>query len=371
MALLRSLTTALTAMRRNLIWFLLATYAVAAVWPERGSELARWSLGSLPFSGEGLRVTHLLLAVLLFCVGIAIRSGDARNLWRFSRTVTLGLIGGWLLPPMVLACCAWLGSAVVGGGEWDAFLIGAILVVAMPAANSSSIWSELCGGQAAAIVTVIVLGTLLTPLAAPLIVSLFTTLMGADHLQIPLSTASLLEVLFAFVMLPVALGIVVRALLDAAVPSGAAMLLHGARVVSLFALLALNYVNASVALPQVVSGARMASAGIVAVLTAGFCSVVFFAAAAIGRRWPGGPPGNQLGFVYVTSMKNTGAALVLAVSLFPEQPHVALVPVLYTLTQHFAAALLDRLTCGPRRAKESIPAASLPTTLAQTSTPSY
>lgn len=365
---LRAMTAPFAAVRRNLMWFLSATYVVAALLPGLGNELRRHSLGSLPFSGESLNPTHLLLGVLLFCVGIGIRPDESRNLWRLTRSVSGGLVGSWLLPPIVLALLAAVGSLLFDGLAWQAFLTGAILVAAMPPANSSSIWSELSGGPAVATISVIVLGTLVSPLATPAVVGLFGFLFGGAGAGAQVSTASMLEVLFAFVMLPAALGIAVRALLDATISRWVSPLMELSRAASLVALLLLNYVNASAALPELVSGTRTVTAGIVALLSIGLCAAVFGAALAVSRRGESPAAGQRLSFVYVTSMKNTGAALVLAASLFPDQPLVALVPVLYTLSQHFAAAMLDRLAV-PRRT--CAPPELLASELNQASTPSY
>ncbi|MFV0443020.1 MAG: bile acid:sodium symporter family protein [Planctomycetaceae bacterium] len=366
--MMRTLAAPLAVVRRNLIWFLLVTYGVAVLLPDAGNELRQLQLGVLPFSGEPLTPTHLLLGVLLFCVGVAIRSEESRNLWRLTRSVTTGLFGSWLLPPLTLAAFSWCGSLIWSGGEWQSFLAGAILVTAMPPANSSSIWSELCGGQTAATVSVIILGTLLSPLTMPAVVGLFGLFSSTAGVDISLSTASLLEVLFAFVMLPAALGIATRAVLDASLPTSVPALMDASRFASLISLLLLNYLNAAAALPELVQGPQSPAAAGVAALTITLCSLVFAVAIVVSRRVARPEAAQRLPFVYVTGMKNTGAALVLAGLLFPAWPLVALVPVVYTLTQHFAAALIDRVSTTPRVIGSDL---AISSELGQASTPSY
>ena len=368
MSLLRAPSTLTAFVRRNLIWFLLGCYALAAVIPGPGESLRRVDLGELPFSGEAFNPMHLLLAVLLFCVGVSIRSDESRNLWRLTRTVAGSLAACWLLPVLglsLLTAGAWL---VVDGPAWQAFLAGAILVIAMPPANSSSVWSELSGGPAAAVVTVIILGTLLAPVATPVVVGLFSLLIGDAAVGIPDSTASLLEVLFAFVMLPAALGIAIRVLLDAALARWVASILQVTRTVSLGSLLLLNYGNAAAAMPQVLTSRSSADVLLVATLTLALCLVVFGLALLLSQTLHLRDRGTRLSFVYVTGMKNTGAALVLAATLLTNQPLAILVPVLYTLAQHVAAATIDRFALGVRNRELSpAPATEIP----QTSTPSY
>lgn len=305
---LRALTSCLNRVRNNLIWLLCVLYGLAFIRPECGDWLRGLHFGELPFSGESLNTTHLLLAVLLFCVGLAIRLEESRNLWRLSRLVTGGLLGSWLLPALTLALLATAVGWAFHGGAWQAFLAGAMLVVAMPPANSSSIWSELSGGQAAATVSVIVLGTLLSPIVTPGIVGLLTALPGVTGFEMPVSTAGLLEVLFAFVMLPAALGMAVRGLLDATRSRLVPPLLELTRAVSLGSLLLLNYVNASAVLPQLNSAPHATAAGLVGCLAIGLCGLVFLVALVVSQCGGSQPLGHRLAFVYVTGMKNTGAA---------------------------------------------------------------
>mgnify|MGYP001478976827 CR=1 FL=1 len=366
MNLLRAFTDVIAPVRRNLIWFLLATYVLAALLPGPGEALRRVNLGELPFSSETFNPTHLLLAILLFCVGVSIRSDEARNVWRLTHTVLGSLLGSWFVPTLALLLMGVTNWCGVSGTAWESFLLGAILVVAMPPANSSSVWSELSGGRAAATVTVIILGTLLTPLIAPLIVGFFSRIVGAAGVEIPPSTDSLLEVLFAFVMLPAALGVAVRSLLDATLARWIDPLMELTKSVALVSLLILNYGNAATAMPQLTSARFPANALLVVVLTMFLSVLVFGIALAVSQAAGLRGQGARLSFVYVTGMKNTGAALVLASSLLSDRPLAILVPVIYTLSQHLAAAILDRLAAVRRT--QSL---TLMPEVDQASTPSY
>jgi BASS family bile acid:Na+ symporter len=349
MTLLRTVTACLAPARRNVVWLLLAVYALAAFLPATGDELRGLELGQLPFSSGTFNPTHLLLAVLLLCVGVSISPNDARNLRRLTLSVSGGLLGSWLLPIAALAMMTIVGGLWNIGPVGTAFLAGAVLVVAMPPANSASVWSELSGGQAAMTLWVIILGTLVSPLVTPAVVSAFAGAAARPELLAAQSSGGLLEVLFAFVMLPAALGVALRALLDAFRNAWTPLLIEFSRTVSLAALLLLNYINAAAALPQLVTSSFPAAAAGVVLLTFVLCGLVFALSLAVGR-WAGlRTLADRLSFTYVVGMKNTGAALVLASSLLATQPLAVLVPVLYTLAQHFAAAMLDRVAARPVR----------------------
>ncbi|MEZ6064512.1 MAG: bile acid:sodium symporter [Planctomycetaceae bacterium] len=328
-------------LRRYLIWWLLLAYALAAGLPQVGDALRRVSLGQLPFSGSDVNPTHWLLAWLLFSVGLSTRLSETRQLWRHPRLLARGLAGGWLVPLACFGLLAVIGRVTLSEQALSAFLAGGLLVVAMPPANSASVWSELSGAEVIRTVGVIVLGTLLCPFITPLLLSLFAPLVGTTAVG-PAAMRSSLETLGLFVVLPVLGGMVTRAWLqpagEAATP-GWLRMVHGS---SIIALLVLNYSNGAVALPKLVQNGVSLTAAEVASATCLLCGFVFIGGLYVGRRMRQEPPAEQLSFVYVTSMKNTGAALVLASTVVANEPLAALVPVFYTVAQHLAAAVLDR-----------------------------
>lgn len=358
-----SLTMALSSVRRNLIWWLVAAYALAVVWPGPGDHLRRLELGELPFSGGGLNPTHLLLAILLFCVGLSMRSEEARNLWRLSRAVIWGVAGCWLVPLAGLGLIAIAASVCLDSAERIVLLSGAVLVMAMPPANSSSVWSELSGGRTAATVTVIILGTALSPVMTPLVLGASMQTIGQTG-WLDTGMAASLEVLVAFVVLPAGLGIVVRSLLESFGSRVLERVLSGGRVASLSSLLLLNYANAAAAVPQLLADGITHSALTVALWSVLLCLAVFAVGMVVGRGLAADDVSQRLAFVYVTGMKNTGAALVLATTLLDGRPLAVLVPVFYTLAQHLTAALIDRWVGSPLRQ-------SADARLAQATTPSY
>jgi BASS family bile acid:Na+ symporter len=363
---LRPFTALLSFVRRNLLWFLIASYALAAIWPGPGDRVRGATLGELPFTSGEFNPTHLLLGVLLFCVGVSIRPEESRQMWRLSRTVVWGVAAAWLVPLLGLAILLGLGACGIGGRGWLAFVTGALVVVAMPPANSASVWSELSGGQAAAAVSIIILGTLLSPLLTPVLLGLSTGVGGDLNGLTPNAAAASLEILVAFVVLPTALGIGVRSLCDALSERWQSTLLTASRAVALAALLMLNYANAAVAAPALMADSSLSPTIIVSSLTVLLCGIVFGLAIGVSRWIGDGDAGRRVGFVYVTAMKNTGAALVLATTFLAHQPLAVLVPVVYTVAQHLAAALTDRLLSLSRA-----PAGAALTPLRQSSTPSY
>jgi len=363
MEALHTVSTLADFLRRHLIWALLAAYGGAALWPAYGNWLRGLALGELPFTSDPLTATHLLLGTLLLCVGISIRPDETRQLWRMSRLVACGLIGAWLLPAaalgLLLVCCGMAPDSQT----WRAFLTGAILVVAMPPANSASVWSEVSGGPAGAAVSAIVLGTLVSPLMTPIVMAGCSG--GAGTALESAEMARSLEVLVAFVVLPTVLGIGLRMLFGLLPARRAAGALAVSRLTSMLALLVLNYANAAAAAPQLVADGSPLAALTVSLLTMLLCATVFGLGWLLSRPAAGDDAGRRATFLYVTGMKNTGAALTLATHLLAATPLAVLVPVFYTIAQHLAAAVTDRCIAAARRGAPL----SAPATLRKSTTP--
>lgn len=336
----------IAAARRHLIWGIVAAYTLAALTPQWGHAVRDLTLGEMPFSGGRINPTHLLLGILLFCVGLTIRPGDLREVRRFRTSIAWGLAGSWLVPLMALGGLAMAGPAVLGANVWAAFLVGAAVVVAMPPAHSSSVWSQLSGGSAAVTLSIIVLGSLASPILTPLVLGLVSSSTMIDSLS-SRQLAESLEVLLAFVVLPAAVGLALRVWLEALFGERLQSPLTAIQGLSLVTLVALNYVNASAARIRLLAEESPRESLAVLLLTAVLCGLVFLLAAGTSRILAKGDARRRSAFLYVTGMKNTGAGLVLAASVLHLSPLAMLVPVFYTLAQHLAAALCDRLSHRP------------------------
>jgi BASS family bile acid:Na+ symporter len=351
MTLLRACSSIIATARQNVVWLLLGVYALAALLPGAGNDLRSLPLGTLPFSAGIWNVTHLLLAALLLAVGVSIRPGDAGASDR-PTAVLQGLAASWLVPVGVLAVVVAMAAGRVADPAAGAFMVGAILVVAMPAANSATAWSELSGGRPATTLWIIVLATLLSPLATPAVIAGFASAAALPGLNDSHAAGNLLEVLCAFVVLPAALGMVLRGLAESLGARVMTVTLEGSRAVALLSLLALNYVNGAAALPQLLSQHTSRAAMAVALLTLLLCAAVFGVAAALARALRS-EPSSRAAFTCVVGMKNTGASLVIASTVLADQPLAILAPVIYTLAQHLAAALVSRFALASRGATAS------------------
>lgn len=313
---------------------LLAVYAAATFTPAP-AWMARVVL---PVAG-GLELasSKLILAALLFIAGLR----TSLPTWPTSPWATAGLLGlgvaARLAPLMAMIVLTHLLEAAGMPAIGMLIATGLLLVAAMPSANTSTAWTRRAGGSLALCVGVVLLTTIASPLVVPAAAALAAgpaATMGTvgEHVFAGVGIE-----LFSWVVIPMAAGMAVGWLAGAreGVPLG----LPGA-IGSLTAILALNYLNASRGLPQL-----LANSHLLPLLAAAAAAVVLVAATyatgGLVARSTGATPQAGLAIGYAVGMSNTGLAGTLANEAFAD-PAVILYPiVLCTLMQHVMAAVID------------------------------
>ncbi|MBN9523677.1 bile acid:sodium symporter [bacterium] len=321
------------------------TYAGAALCPAPGLVLAGLDPGGLLPGRPALPVPKLLLAGLLFAAGLGVCPRAVLDVARRPRLLLAGLLARLLVPLGLVALTARLLAGWHNPAEVACVVAGLGLVAAMPVAGSSVAWAGRGGGCPALSVGLVVASTLLSPLTTPLALSAAATLAGVGGTAEAVGPAG--ATLVAFVVVPTAAGLAVRAALGA---GWAGRRRDGMRAFAAAAVLLLCYVNAAGALPQVARHPDWDFLAVTAAACLGLCGGSFAAGWWVGRRLgSGAPPGVSL--AYGLGMSNNGSGLVTATAL--ALPADALLPVLaYNLIQHLAAGVVGRLAgrVGPRPA---------------------
>ena len=165
--------------------------------------------------GEGSHI-NLPIAVLIWLMIIPMMMKvDFRSLQHVGRRpqglfVTLAV--NWLVKPFSMACLAWVFFRVVFAdwltpAEADQYIAGCIILAAAPCTAMVFVWSYLTDGDAAyTLVQVSVNDLIMLVLFAP-IISLLVN--GASSLAVPF--AVLMYSVVAFIVIPLAAGVVLRA----------------------------------------------------------------------------------------------------------------------------------------------------------------
>src|SRR5262249_20683797 len=248
------ITAAARFVHGRLLWFLVGSYALAALWPGPGLRLRDASLGTVTLAGQGVRLspTATLLAFLLFNAGLGIRLDRAQEVLRRPLLLGTGLAANLVVPLAFTAGAALILRWWPDPEEFQNLLVGLAVIAAMPIAGSSAAWSQHTDGDLALSLGLILGSTLLSPLTTPAVLWAVGAMVSGDQAQHLRELAGGATGLFlaVCVALPSLLGILLRALIGGNSVDSAKqpLALAGAA-----ALLALCYANASVALPQAVA----------------------------------------------------------------------------------------------------------------------
>lgn len=314
---------------RAFLPLLVAVYGAAAMAP---------APAVLDDGAHGIRASHLILACLVFLAGL--RTGLPRR--ARAGFAGVGLVGAGLLgrfiPLLMILCAVRLTSVSEMSPMAVDVVTGLMLVAAMPSANTATVWTRRSSGNLALCVGIVLMTTLFSPLVVPLSLA-----MAGHSTGLPADAFSQLSgAVVAWVFVPMVLGMWLgRAFeVEQGLPLGA-----GGALGTLVALLSLNYLNASRALPRLFEAGGFVSLAWAAAGGATLVLVSYAAGGFVAQVLRAGKPA-RTALSYAVGMSNTGIAGTLAISAFPDRPEVLYPVVMCTLLQHVVAALIDARTCG-------------------------
>ena len=173
-----------------------------------------------------------LLGIVMFGMGLTLTAADFREVFRRPKDVAIGVVGHYLIMPgiaYVLAIALRLPPEVA---------VGVILVGCCPSGTASNVMTFLAKGDVALGVSIASVSTLIAPLATPALVSL----LAGQWMDI--NAQSLFVDIVQVVIVPIALGLVVKALFSrqAAASVRALPLVSTATIVLIIAIVvALNH----------------------------------------------------------------------------------------------------------------------------------
>jgi BASS family bile acid:Na+ symporter len=325
--------------RRHSLWLLLGCYALATLWPAPGRAMRAWSWTLGYISHDRLTLPLTMLALMLFCAALLTEVEQVRAVGQRPGALLWGLLAVWLGPALVVVAAGWLVPWAVDGDETAGLLVGLALVASMPVANSSVGWTHDANGNLALSLALVLVSISLCPWLTPRLLGwLGLSLLPAERAYCDNLVANFSGAFFVvWVILPTAAGLTCRYLVGPRRVHSAAPAI---RLVSLAALLVLNYVNAAIALPDVFSESRtslLVSTVLLAVALSGSGLAAGWGIARLLRL----PPDERAALLFGISMKHTGLALLLAGVVLANQQLAILMIVLATLVQHLMAGIVQ------------------------------
>jgi predicted Na+-dependent transporter len=280
-----------------------------------------------------IRPSHAILACLVFLAGL--RTDLPQRV--VGGVAGAGLVGAGLLGrflPLLMVVCAIRMTASIGKASTASDVAtGLLLVAAMPSANTATVWTRRSFGNLPLCVGVVLITTLFAPVVVPLSLAMtgYSAGLPADVFS------QLVNAVVAWVFIPMVLGISLGRFFGV-IPG--LPLSAGGSLGTLAALLALNYLNASRALPGLFEGGGFVSLVWAGIGAAALVLVSYASGGSIAQVLRAGAP-TQAALFYAVGMSNTGLAGTLAIYAFPERPGVLYPVVMCTLLQHVVASLLN------------------------------
>lgn len=325
--------------RRNLPWCLLACYVIAAFLPSPVS-LNKWSPPDFLPNVLRPHLPQLLVAMLLF---LAAMGAELRRLPLVTQRPALllsSLAAVWIAPSLVVLAAQWLLPLGIDAATAAPLLVGFSLVAAMPVANSSAAWTQQSRGELPWALSLVVLSIVVCPWMIPLVMwglgLPFTAMQSEEMVQL-MDTFTGAKFLI-WVLLPTFLGMIVRRLVG---PERVTKYRESVLLLSTVSLLLLNYINASVSLPEIVSDFNWFLLVPIFAIALLMCFAGLGAARLLGFTL-GVDPRAVTAIDYALSMKNTGLAIALASDVLKQSQSLILPMFAVTLVQHLFAGALHR-----------------------------
>jgi BASS family bile acid:Na+ symporter len=321
----------------HLLPLLLATYAVAAVFP----ALGLWIKDARPLAsliGAGPTAPSLLLGFLLFHAGLRVQGDRVRRMARRPTVLLAGLAANLAIPVLYLLGLIPMLQAWHNPSESGTILLGLSLVAAMPVAGSSTGWSQSTGGDMALSLGLVLLSTMLSPLTTPLTLKLLGVAApeGYGEALHRLAGRDAGAFLAAWVLLPSLCGMGLRAALGG---ERVARLEERLKPLSPLVLLVLCYANASACLPHALGTPDWDFLLVTLGCVLGLCVLTFSCGYLIARLLRADRD-QEAALVFGLGMSNNGTGQVLASVALASNPLVLLPIIVYNLSQHFVAGFV-------------------------------
>lgn len=281
----------------------------------------------------------VLLAFLLFNGGLGVNPAELKSLAGRPLVLLGGVVGNVLTPLAFIAAVTVSMRLWHNPDEAQQILVGLALVAAMPIAGASTAWAQNANANLALSLGLVVLTTALSPLLTPVVLHAAGFLTSGDYSEDlhELASGGAVTFLGAWVVLPSLLGVASRSLVADHVIANVMPYL---KLTNYCALALLNYSNASLALPNVMSEPDKDFLAITLVIVIALCLAAFSSGYLVSQIFRVDRR-EMASLMFGLGMNNNGAGLVLASLKLGDHPEVMLPVIFYNLTQHLVASFVD------------------------------
>ncbi len=267
----------------------------------------------------------IALGIIMLGLGLTLTIADFTRVARFPRPVVIGLVCQMLILPWI---CFFIAEAF---GLAPALAVGLMLLAASPGGATANLFSHLARGDVALNITLTAINSVLSLVTLPLIVNLSMSHFMGEGRTIPLQADKVIQV-FAIVLIPVGLGMAIRA----ARPALAERLGRPVKVMSIVFLVA------------IVAGTLVAERGIVvdAARQIGLAALAFnLASMAVGYLVPRAARVEKRQAIAIgmeIGIHNGTLAIAIATTVL-DNTVMSIPPAIYSLIMFFTAAAFAAL----------------------------
>jgi BASS family bile acid:Na+ symporter len=319
------------------IWLLIGSYIFAAICPGPGLLIRAISFGEITAFGANATVTlpMVMLALLLVNAGLWVRLSRLKRSLPVILVLLVGLGANLAVPLAYIFAATQALRLWPDPTEVQCVVLGLAVIAAMPIAGSSTAWSQMVNGDLSMSLGLVVASTILSPLATPVVleaVGLMVTGESAEELHFLAADGTKLF-LIVCVVIPSVLGIFARGAIGG---DRIEAVKHPLRLLNCLNLLALNYANASLSLPEVLAQPDIDFLVLALAIVVGLC-VGAFASGWMVAYLMRVDRAQRAALVFGLGMNNNGTGLVLASIALADFPRVMLPIILYNLVQHLVA----------------------------------
>jgi BASS family bile acid:Na+ symporter len=266
------------------------------------------------------RLVPLALILVMAGLGLSLTLADFRRVIVFPKAVAVGLVAELVVPPLIAFGLAYLLAPT------PAIAVGAVIVAACASGVTSNAYTFAARADVALCVTLSALTSIITVFTIPVL-----TYLGLQAFfeqgQIPaLPVAEMLRTLITVTIVPVAGGMIVRAI----APAFAERALEPIRRMVLVLLVVV--LSAAAISSYAVIRDNLATAGLLVVLMNVFTMAAGYGVARLGRL----PAAQAVTIVYEVGVQNLALALLITLTIL-RSPGLAGTALLYAVVMPAAA----------------------------------
>ena len=330
-------------LHRHLLWFLIAAYVIAVVFPIPGLWIRNVSFGEITIYQQKTNISLLMimLAILMFNAGLGLKISHIKKFFEKKYVLLAGLIANITIPIIYIFGVTVLMQLWYEPVEAQHILVGLALVAAMPIAGGSTAWAQNANGNLALSLGLVLFSTILSPIITPVTFNILGEMASEEFEKVlqGLAVYGSGAFLGLWVVLPSLLGIAVRLIVvEDWVVGGMPYL----KFINSIVLLLLNYSNAAVSLPQAIADQDYDFLAVTLGISAGLCLTLFAAGYGMSRLLKLDRT-ERVSLMFGLGMNNNGTGLVLASLALSSYPNIMVPIIFYNLVQHIAAGTVNEV----------------------------